>query len=309
MVLILLLYFCLACGFAFGKAALASMPPLLFVGIRMSIAGLILVAYQLFFKKERLHIQPEHRTLFAGICLFHIYASYALEYWAMQYISSFKASLLYNLSPFVTALVAYFFADEIMNKRKWVGLIVGFIGMLPILITSESGEHGTELFTRISYAEAALIGSVVCASVGWIFMKKLVYLYNYSPVTINGLSMVVGGGMALVTSFLLEKWPATSLSEGEIFSNGLMNAFFYMFLLILLCNIISYNLYGFLLRSYSATFLSFAGFLTPLFTALLSSLFFGQTPSVPFFVSVAIVGYGLYLFYGQETILEQEKAA
>ena len=89
MILILILYFCLACGFAFGKAALTYMPPLLFVGIRMLIAGFLLVGYQFFFKKERLRIEPQDRSLFAGMCIFHIYGAYVLEYWAMQYVSSF----------------------------------------------------------------------------------------------------------------------------------------------------------------------------------------------------------------------------
>src|ERR1700722_19817163 len=96
----------------------------------------------------------------------------------------------------------------------------------------------------------------------------------------NGGSMVVGGGLGLLTSFIFEVWPNIWVQTDHqlSFSPGLMTALFYMFLLILLCNIISYNLYGVLLRSHSATFLSFAGFLTPLFTAALSSFFFGQSP-------------------------------
>lgn len=302
MLLILILYLCLACGFTFGKAALTYMPPLLFVGIRMSIAGLILAWYQFFFKKERFHIEPQHRALFAGICFFHIYGSYALEYWAMQYISSFKAALLYNLSPFVTALLAYFLSGEIMTRRKWAGLMVGFVGMLPILLESEPYESSIGLAPWISYAELALIGSVICAALGWIFMKKLVHTHEYSPVMINGVSMIVGGCMALASSLLLEIVPAMNHQSGRAYymDAGFMTALGYMFLLILLCNIVSYNLYGILLRSYSATFLSFAGFLTPVFTAALSSFFFGQFPSGRFFVSVIGVGYGLYLFYEQE---------
>ena len=43
----------------------------------------------------------------------------------------------------------------------------------------------------------------------------------------------------------------------------------YSFALVIIANIIGYNLYGYLLSRYSATFLSFAGFMTPLFAALL----------------------------------------
>lgn len=300
----IILNVCLAAGFTFGKAALTYMHPLLFIALRMIIAGMFLVGYQYFAKKEDLAIKAKDRGLFAGICFLHIYVSYSLEYLALQYVSASKASLLFNLSPFFSAFFAYIWSYEIMTPYKWLGLAIGFIGMLPIMVESSITEAMSGMIGFLSYAELMLLGSIASAAIGWILMRKLVHGSNYSPITINGLSMFTGGCLAFVSSLFYEGMPQI-LIEGPY---AWLIAFFYVGLLILLCNVISYNLYAFLLKRYTATFLSFTSFTTPLFAALLAAIFFKELPSQWFFVSVVVVGIGLYIFYKEETRLEQIRA-
>ena len=70
--------------------------------------------------------------------------------------------------------------------------------------------------------------------------------------------------------------------------------------LIILANFIGYNLYGYLLRHYSATFLSLAGFITPFFTIILGWFFLSEQLTLPFLVSFVLTIFSLYLFYRQE---------
>ena len=168
MIPFIILNLCLAGGFTFGKAALHYMNPLLFVGARMTIAGILMIAYQVLIKKTKLRIKSHDIPLFAGICLLNIYASYIFEYWALQYISASKACLLFNLSPFVTAFFAYIWSYEIMTPYKWLALMIGFVGMLPIVIETNPEENLSGMIGYLSYAELVLFGSVVCAALGWI---------------------------------------------------------------------------------------------------------------------------------------------
>jgi drug/metabolite transporter (DMT)-like permease len=55
-----------------------------------------------------------------------------------------------------------------------------------------------------------------------------------------------------------------------------------------------------LLRRFTATFVSFAGFTTPLFTAILGWFFLGETVTMSFYLSTIVVFSGLYLFYQDE---------
>jgi len=77
----------------------------------------------------------------------------------------------------------------------------------------------------------------------------------------------------------------------------------YLVSVVFLAEVICYNLYAFLLKRYSATFLAFAGCLYPIFGALLGWFFFHEKITYNFFISVTIVSAALYLYY----IAEQEK--
>lgn len=301
MFLLLVLYAFFASTFIIGREAVLAVPPMFFIGIRMVLAGILLVGFVKIFRKESFKLHKKDLFWFAGIVLFHIYGSYVLEFISLQYLTGAKASLLYNLSPFITALFSYFFFGEILSFKKWIGLLVGFLAFIPVLITqpvaTESATHG-------SYAEILLVISVTASCIGWIFMKRLISQHNHSYVFVNGIGMFFGGILSLGTSFFFEIWPSiTSLTDNIPFIRSLL-------LLILIGNIICYNLYGKLLHKYSATVLSFFGCTTPLFAALFGWLWLGETVSPWFYVTAALVAVGLYVFYQEdlkEGLLNQGK--
>ena len=116
---------------------------------------------------------------------------------------------------------------------------------------------------------------------------------------VNGIGMMGGGLLALLTSYIWEEIPTEQMADTN-FAMLLV----YMFALILISNVICYNLYGFLLRRHSATFLSFAGFTTPLFAALFGRIFLKEELAWNFFATIAFVFIGLYLFCKDELLAE-----
>jgi len=231
----------------------------------------------------------------------------------MQYVSSAKACLLFNLSPFITALFSYFFLSERMNKMKWLGLGIGLSGFIPVLL-AQAPQEATSFNSvlGISLPELAVIVAVFSASYAWILIKRQVKK-GYSPLMLNGIAMTWGGLLILATSFITEGAPSTSCclasndTIGTYFSHlvgsseiGLYMFVFYTTLMVIVANFICYNLYGYLLRKYSATFLSFAGLTTPLFTALSGWLLLGEAVNTSFYLSICITFWGLFIFYKQE---------
>jgi drug/metabolite transporter (DMT)-like permease len=294
MFLLLVLYALFASTFIIGREAVLAVPPMFFIGIRMILAGILLVGFVRIFNKESFKIKKEDLFWFAGIVLFHIYGSYVLEFISLQYLTGAKVSLLFNLSPFITALFSYFFFSEILSPKKWLGLLIGFLAFIPLLITQPVS---TESITHSSYAEIILIISVTASCIGWIFMKRLITQHNHSYVFVNGVGMLLGGILSLGTSYFFEAWPSvTSLTHNIPFVRSLL-------LLILIGNIISYNLYGKLLHRYSATVLSFFGCTTPIFGVLFGWLWLGETVSPWFYVTATLAAVGLYIFY-QENLKE-----
>ena len=65
-------------------------------------------------------------------------------------------------------------------------------------------------------------------------------------------------------------------------------------------SVLGYLLYTMMLKKYTATFLSFAGFIQPLCAAILGWFFLGEYVTYTFFLSAILVFSGLYLFYQEE---------
>ncbi len=311
--LIFLLYFLMASTFTLAKTAVSYMHPIYFIGLRMIIAGGALLGYLYWFKREDWRSISANRGQFAQIIIFHIYCAYVFEFWALQYLTSAKTCLLYNLSPFITALLMYLLFNQKLSLQKWIGLAIGFAAMLPILVAHSALE---DIFTSLgflSFPELVLLFAVACSAYGWIVMGNLVGQKGYNPIMVNGIGMAGGGVAALITAFKFEgfnpfiwqQYPADMLGKYLIPILGSSTTTVIIGLgcliaLIIIANIIGYNLYGSLLRRYSATLLAFAGFITPFFASIFGWIFLSEPLTMPFFVSLAITIVGLYLFYEDE---------
>lgn len=306
MLLVILLYMLFASTFVIGKIAISYMPPILFIAIRMTLAGTILLAYQYWFNRSKWRYDWRDTALFLQVSLFLMYLAFVTEFWSLQYVSAAKACLLYNMSPFVTAGIAYFVIGERLSKKQWLGLTIGFVAFLPILINQGWAEQITTHIGFISMPELLLGISVISSCYGWIIMQRMLRKRAYSPVMVNGVAMLWAGGFSFITSFLLEGTPKIYPSE-PIFS---LSSYFSSWLvlavcvgsLILIAHVICFNLYAHLLRTYSATFIAFAGFTTPLFAALFDFLLFGQRVPFAFFLTLGGVWIGLSLFYHDELL-------
>lgn len=260
----------------------------------MLFAGSLLTGYSFFIQKNKFSFSKAVWMKLFLLAFFAIYVTNVCEFWGLQYLTSFKTCFIYSLSPFLSVLFSYLLFSEKLSLKQWSGLLVGFIGFLPILLSQSLQEEELGGLLFLSWPELAVIGAVVCSVYGWILLKQLVSEeHDLNPVAVNGISMLIGGGLALFHSAFAENWQPIPTTNIETFIECSL-------LLVLISNLICYNLYGYLLKRYSATFMSFAGFTTPLFTALFGWLFLGETITWPFYLSLVIVFSGLFIFHQEE---------
>lgn len=253
----------------------------------MTISGIILsVCWYIFDGHKKAKLQDV--GLYILVTLFHIVIPFSCEYIGLQSISPSSACLMYNGSPFISALLSYIFFDEKMTKKKWFGFS---ISMLAIFFYTQSGIQGVDFV--ITMADVLILISVVTGCFGWILIKMLVKQKEYSVLFVNGMSMLLGGPITYGLSWLAQE-------QVMIAPDNLLYFFSLLMSIILIANIIFYNLYSFLLKKYTATFLSFAGFITPLWAAGFEWIFFGSCVSLNFFITVGIVGFGIYIFYQED---------
>ncbi|MEX1012967.1 MAG: DMT family transporter [Waddliaceae bacterium] len=293
MIWIVVLYALFASIFTVAKTGLEYTQPLFFVGFRMVIAGVMLLSYQYFvdrsiFKQIRKHLLP-----LALLAIFNIYLANVLEFWGLQYLTSFKTCFIYGLSPFASAILSYFTFSETLSRKKIIGLVIGCLGFLPILLQKGGPEETVGELFFISWAELSVMGGAFCAVYGWILLRKLVSKGEMSTFLANGFSMFVGGIISLTHSYFVENWQPVPVTSWQPF----LECTFFM---IIVSSFICYNLSGYLLKRYTATFFSFAGFITPLFSALFGWWFLNEQVGLPFYLSFIGVFAGLSVFYQEE---------
>jgi drug/metabolite transporter (DMT)-like permease len=292
MIAIVLLYALCASTFTISKWGLAYTAPLFFVAVRMILSGLLLGGY--FVARygikfvNQISVRPEW-FLFSQIVLFHIYLPYICDLCALTAISSVESAFIYNLSPFFSALFSYFWFNEHMTFKKWIGFGLGLAAFIPELFSGPVSELFS--FSHTIPRLMTLI-AVISSSYGWIIVRSLVKR-GYSPIFINGFGMFFGGLASLLTSFMIESWTPFPVTQWVPFIQATI-------LIIVVANILFYNLYGYLLEFYTATILSFAGFMCPLFAGLFGYIFLGETFSPLLLVSFCMVLIGLIIFYHEE---------
>lgn len=296
---VFLMYALFASVFTTAKVGLSYSSPFFFVGFRMLFAGVLILMYLYCFRRDLLIFNKKDLLSLLKLAFFNIYLTNVFEFWGLQYLTSFKTCFIYSLSPFLSAFFSMLVFDEKLSPKKWGGLFIGVIGLTPILLTQTTVEELTGHFWIFSWAELAVFGAAASSVYGWILLKQLVQAQGYSPLSINGFSMVIGGVFSMAHSLAAEQWEPFPVKEIFPFLGC-------TFLLIVISNFVCYNLYGWLLKKWSATFMSFAGLSTPLFSALLGWLFLDEIMTWPFYVSLFFLGCGLVIFY-QDEIQSSEK--
>jgi len=293
MILVFVLYALFASVFVIAKIGLEYTQPLFLVGSRMLLAGILMLVYQYFMHPSKFQFDKKHFWRILKLGIFNIYLTNAFEFWGLKHLTSFKTCFIYSLSPFLSALFSYLIFSEKMTKKKWIGFFIGFVGFAPILVAEGAGEEQLHHLLFLSWGEISVLLACICSVYGWILLRQLVKEDGYSPIMANGLSMCIGGTFGLVHSFLSESWHPIPVTEFVPFIECAI-------LLIIVSNFLCYNLYGYLLKKFTATFISFAGWTTPVFAALFGWLVLGELVTWPFILSAAIVLLGLAIFYQEE---------
>ena len=293
--LVTLMYALWSTIFSIGKMSLVYSPPLFLTAARMLLAAILILGFLAIQKRSSFKITGKQLLSLSLLGFFSIYLANAFEFWSLQHLTAAKTCFIYSLSPFFAAFFSYLHFKEKMNGRKWLGLLIGFAGIVPVLLAQKGSGELLSSIPLLSWPELAMMGAALSSVYGWILLRIAVKDSTISPLMANGSSMLIGGLFALIHSMIIEPWNPIPIDMAHIpaFLQGIAA-------MTLISNIICYNLYGMMLKKFTATFLSFMGLLSPIFASLSSWLFLNEQPSPIIFMSTGIIGIGLWLVYSAE---------
>nr|WP_249222413.1 DMT family transporter [Planococcus sp. MSAK28401] len=140
--------------------------------VRYLIASLLFLIYALFNRKQLK--KPTKNDLlkiiilgWVGISVYHIGVTFGI-----QTIPAGTAGMLIGAAPIFTAVIAMLVLKERLTVLGWVGLGVGFAGIVLIAVGSSG--------SSFSLASGALfvLGAAIATSIFFVFQKPLLTRYN-----------------------------------------------------------------------------------------------------------------------------------
>ena len=142
-------------GFAIAKPAMQQFPPFLLMGLRFTIAALILVWW---FPIPRKFLKDIFIVSLIGGTL-----TYGLVYSGFDRVDASSATLLVQTEVPFGVIIAYFLLKEQIGPRRWLAVVVGFIG---VYITLDPD------FSDFNYLSLLPILCAFCYSLSMIIIKK-----------------------------------------------------------------------------------------------------------------------------------------
>ena len=202
--------------FSLSKLTLQYAPPLFLTAVRMTLAGLLLLGFLACFRRSDFKLNLTQLFSLAILAFFSIYLSNALEFWGVQYLSAAKTCFIYSLSPFFSAFFSYIHFKEKMNRNKWIGMLISFVGFIPVLKMQTGSEELLNAFSFFSWPTLAIAGAALTSVYGWILLRIVVKDQATSPIMANGTSMLIGGLLAFIHSYTVESWTPTPVAAEDL---------------------------------------------------------------------------------------------
>ncbi|MFN3270223.1 MAG: DMT family transporter, partial [Candidatus Kapaibacteriota bacterium] len=264
----------------FAKNLTFDLPPTLVLFFRSLFASIMFVLILLIRKQNIFAIKKKDVPKFFILGALSIPLNQLLFFVSIKLTTAPNVALAYALSPIFILIIAVIFLKEKATLRKIIGIVVAFVGIGLILI-----EKGVSL--KSEYFLGNLIALV--ASLSWAFYttygKPLIR--EYGSIYTTAISMVLG--------FLL--YLPISIAVGDISYVGMIQTTHWLQIVYLavMTSGLSYLLWYYALKRMSASSLGVFNNLQPVFTTILSVIFFKQVLTSIYLLGGLLVIVGVIL--------------
>lgn len=253
---------------------------ILYAGCRFFLAGILAILIGSVLEKKFLIPQKQTLPKIVWLSLLQTVLQYYFFYVGLAHTTGVKASIIEGMNVFVAILVAGFlFHQETVTNRKWLGCLIGFIGV--ILINWKGG--GVDLSFQWN-GEGFIFLSTVSYAFSSVFLKK--YSKTEHPVLLSGYQFLVGGLVMIGIGLLM---------GGHLSYPSMKNMVMLLWLAVI--SSVAYSLWGILLKHNPVSKVAVFGFMNPVFGVILSALLLreGESLGVTAVVSLALVCAGIYI--------------
>ncbi|MEM1048758.1 MAG: DMT family transporter [Pseudomonadota bacterium] len=272
-------------SFFFVGVAVADLPTLTIVMLRVSLAALALWIIVLVLRCP-VPRDPAVWRAFLGMGFLNNVVPFGLIVWGQQTIASGLASILNAATPLFTVVVAgLLLTDERMTPLKVAGVIVGMVGVAVMI-----GVDALAGVTSDVLAQLAVLGGALSYAFAGVYGRRFRAMGVDPIVTAAG--QVTASTLLLLPAVLLvdEPWTLAMPSEATWLS---------ILALAVLSTAFAYILYFQILERAGATNLLLVTFLIPVSAILLGAAILGERLEPVHFAGMGLIGIGLAALDGR----------
>ena len=273
----------------------AAFPPLIYAGIRFTLAGLLMLAFTV--RRPAADGRPDPlgaRQWFAasviGVAL--LVGGNGLVSLAEKRIPSGIAALVVATVPIWTAVFGAMGGHERITHRHSLGLVLGFSGVAALVGGTGSGK-----------VQLTGVLMVVGASLSWaagsVWSRTAPTVRR--PLVMTGMEMLAGGIGCFIVGFATGEGHDVHLAQT---STSVWLALVY---LVLFGSLLAYTAYVWLLKAAPLSLVTTYAFVNPLVAILLGSLFLSEPFTSRTLVATALIVAGVMLMLRRAPKVPQER--
>ena len=265
-------------SFSVVKIGLEDAPPVLFVGGRTLVAGVLMTAVASTWGGA-LNFRRDWRV-FGFLAVFNVALFVGFQTFAVLYLPSGTAAVLIYLQPILVGIFAWLFLGESLTPTKVFGLLLGFAGIVAVSSAGLLGASGDVTPVGV----ACGVASALFWALGTVGFKK--YEARVSTLWAVAVPFLAGGVALSALGFLLES-PSDISWTGPLISSVLYSA--------LVGTGLAWLLFFGLVRAGEASRVASYIFVVPLAAVVIGALLLDEGLGPPLRVGAALVVSGIYL--------------
>ena len=285
-------------GLAFGSSLVASrfglkqFDPFVYTGLRLVLASLGFLGIYLL---DRRHQWPTNPQLWGYTFIMSILGT-AVPMTAMllslQFLSSGLAAILITTSPALIVLLAhYFLPDEVLTRRKSVGIILSLGGAVLLALRGESGLPDIGQSSLVGYGLIAVV--LISSSAMTIYARK--YLRQFDAFNVTSVQIFIAALVMMPLAVFL-----VGINLQAVNGQG------YLALIYSAAagNVAGFLSYFYTIKQFGATPAAMTGYVIPVVASVAGLLILDETITIGMVVGMGVIIVGLAILNSQKINLQ-----
>ena len=259
-------------SFAVGKIGLEYLPPFLLVGIRFTLAGIIMAVIVKLLKKKHPHKAADWLRMFL-IGAIQTAGVMGAIFLSLQTITAGESAILTFTNPLLVVVFGTLILKTPYRLLQWTGVLLGFLGVFVTM----GGQVQLEVGTLFGFASA------VFWAIGTLLIKR--WGPRFDTWVLTAYQMLFGGIILLLGSFLLE-------NAQPIFNASSLAIILW---LAIPASIVQFSIWFFLLQNGNPGKVSAFLFLAPFFGVLTGWLLLDEKIGISLLIGGSMIFAGIFL--------------